>query len=95
VTDDDIRALVTELPDADGLSRIPRGYVVKSRPSAADATALGTDLTALDAWVVAQRGQLRTARAGSSTGLGPGRRVAPPPAAPQRVYVVPADALAE
>lgn len=38
-------------------------------------------------------GQLRTARAPSSGGARPGRRVAPPPAAPQRVYLLPADAL--
>ena len=95
MTDDEIRALVAELPDADGLPRVPRGYVVKSRPSAARAAALGTDLKALDTWVVAQRGELRTARLQSSTGLRPGRRVAAPPAAPQRVYVVPTDALAQ
>jgi hypothetical protein len=95
VTDDDIRALVAELGEADGLPRVPRGYVVKSRPSAARAATLGTDLETLDGWVVAQGGELRTARSQSSTGLRPGRRVAPPPSAPQRVYVVPADALAQ
>ena len=95
MTDDDIRPLVAELPDADGLPRIPRGYIVKSRPSAARAAALGTDLKTLDGWVVAQRGELRTARSQSSTGLRPGRRAAAPPTAPQRVYVVPADALGE
>jgi hypothetical protein len=93
VTDDEIRALLAGLPDADGLPRIPRGHVVKARPTAATAAAAGTDLEALDAWVIAQRGELRTARVTASTGLRPGRRVAPPPAAPQRVYIVPGDAL--
>jgi hypothetical protein len=92
VSDDDLRALIDALPDAAaGILRPPRGYVVKARP---DAATLGTDLPALDAWVVAQGGQLRTARAPASGGLRPGRRVAPPPAAPQRVYVLPASALA-
>jgi hypothetical protein len=93
VTDDEIRALLADLPDADGLPRIPRGHLVKTRPSAARAAAAGTDLEALDAWVVAQGGELRTARATASTGLRPGRRVAPPPSAPQRVYILPGDAL--
>jgi hypothetical protein len=93
--DDDLRALVDALPDAAaGILRPPRGYVVKARPDAGRAATLGTDLPALDAWVVAQGGQLRTARAPASGGLRPGRRVAPPPAAPQRVYVLPAGALA-
>jgi hypothetical protein len=95
VSDDDLRALIDALPDAAaGILRPPRGYVVKARPDAGRAATLGTDLPALDAWVVAQGGQLRTARAPDSGGLRPGRRVAPPPAAPQRVYVLPASALA-
>jgi hypothetical protein len=95
VTDDEIRALFAGLPDGDGLLRTPRGYVVKARPDAGGAAAAGTDLKALDAWVVAQRGELRTARVPSSAGLRPGRRTALPPTAPQRFYVVPADALSE
>src|SRR3954467_15793160 len=55
---------------------------------------MGTDLQALDAWVVAQGGQVRTARAPASGGLRPGRRVAPPPTPPQRVYLLPAAAPA-
>jgi hypothetical protein len=95
VSDDDLRALVDALPDAAaGILRPPRGYVVKARPDAGRAATLGTDLPALDAWVVAQGGQLRTARAPASGGLRPGRRVAPPPSAPQRVYVLPTGALA-
>ena len=95
MSDDDLRTLVDALPDAAaGILRTPRGYVVKARPDAGRAATLGTDLPALDAWVVAQGGQLRTARAPASGGLRPGRRVAPPPAAPQRVYVLPASALA-
>jgi hypothetical protein len=95
VSDDDLRALIDALPDAAaGILRPPRGYLVKARPDAGRAATLGTDLPALDAWVVAQGGQLRTARAPASGGLRPGRRVAPPPAAPQRVYVLPASALA-
>jgi hypothetical protein len=95
VSDDDLRTLVDALPDAAaGILRTPRGYVVKARPDAGRAATLGTDLSTLDAWVVAQGGQLRTARAPASGGLRPGRRVAPPPAAPQRVYVLPASALA-
>ena len=93
MTDDELRRLVEGLPDAGGVLRIPRGYAVKARPDAGRAATLGTDLAALDAWVVAQGGRLRTARAPSSGGPRPGRRVAPPPAAPQRVYVLPADAL--
>jgi hypothetical protein len=95
VSDDELRALVDALPDAEGgLLRTPRGYAVKARPDAGRAATLGTDLPTLDAWVVAQGGQLRTARPSGSGGLRPGRRVAPPPAAPQRVYVLPAGALA-
>jgi hypothetical protein len=94
VSDDELRALIDALPDADGVLRTPRGYAVKARPDAVRAATLGTDLATLDAWVVAQGGQLRTARAPASGGLRPGRRVAPPPAAPQRVYVLPAGAIA-
>jgi hypothetical protein len=93
VSNEELRALVEALPDAGGVLRTPRGYAVKARPDAGRAALLGTELAALDAWVVAQGGQLRTARAPSSGGPRPGRRVAPPPAAPQRVYVLPADAL--
>ena len=93
MSDDDLRALIQALPDAGGVLRTPRGYVVKARPDAGRAATLGTDLTALDAWVAAQGGQVRTARAPASGGLRPGRRVAPPPAAPQRVYLLPAAAL--
>jgi hypothetical protein len=94
VSDDELSALVQALPDAGGILRTPRGYAVKARPDAGRAATLGTDLQTLDAWVVAQGGQVRTARAPASGGLRPGRRIAPPPAAPQRVYVLPADALA-
>jgi hypothetical protein len=93
VSDDELRALIHELPDAGGVLRTPRGYAVKARPDAGRAEAMGTDLHALDAWVVAQGGQVRTARAPASGGLRPGRRVAPPPAAPQRVYLLPSDTL--
>jgi hypothetical protein len=94
VSDDELSALVQALPDAGGVLRTPRGYAVKARPDAGRAATLGTDLQTLDAWVVAQGGEVRTARAPASGGLRPGRRTAPPPAAPQRVYVLPADALA-
>jgi hypothetical protein len=94
VSDDELSVLVQALPDAGGVLRTPRGYAVKARPDAGRAATLGTDLQTLDAWVVAQGGQVRTARAPASGGLRPGRRTAPPPAAPQRVYVLPADALA-
>ncbi len=94
MSDDELRALVQALPDAGGVLRTPRGYVVKARPDAGRAATLGTDLPALDAWVAAQGGQIRTARAPASGGLRPGRRVAPPPAAPQRVYLLPGGALA-
>lgn len=94
MTDDDLRALVQALPDAGGVLRIPRGYAVKARPDAGRAATLGTDLPTLDAWVLAQGGQVRTARAPSSGGLRPGRRVAPPPTAPQRIYLLPAGAFA-
>ncbi len=94
MSDDELRAVVDALPDAGGVLRTPRGYAVKARPDAGRAAALGTDLPTLDAWVVEQGGQLRTARAPDSGGLRPGRRVAPPPAAPQRVYVLFVGALA-
>jgi hypothetical protein len=94
VSDDELRALIQELPDAGGLLRTPRGYTVKARPDAGRAATMGTDLHALDDWVLAQGGQVRTARAPAAGGLRPGRRTAPPPAAPQRVYLLPADALA-
>ena len=94
MSDDELRAVVQDLPDAGGVLRTPRGYGDKGRRDAGRAATLGTDLPALDAWVVAQGGQVRTARAPASGGLRPGRRVAPPPAAPQRVYLLPADALA-
>jgi hypothetical protein len=93
VSDDELSALVQALPDAGGVLRTPRGYAVKARPDAGRAATLGTDLQTLDAWVVARGGKLRTARAPASGGLRPGRRTAPPPAAPQRVYVLPARAL--
>ena len=95
MSDNDLRALVDALPDAAaGILRPPRGFAFTARPDAGRAATLGTDLPALDAWVVAQGGQVRTARAPASGGLRPGRRVAPPPAAPQRVYLLPGDALA-
>jgi hypothetical protein len=93
VTDDELRTLVDELPEAQGVLRTGRGFVVKARPDAAAAAAAGTDLHALDAWVVAHGGQVRTARAPGSGGVRPGHRVAPPPAAPQRVYVISAEVL--
>ena len=93
MSDDELRELIQELPDAGVVLRTPRGYTVKARPDAGRAATMGTDLQALDAWVVAQGGQVRTARAPASGGLRPGRRVAPPPAAPQRVYMLPSDAL--
>ena len=93
MSDHELRELIQELPDAGGVLRTPRGYTVKARPDAGRAATMGTDLQALDAWVVAQGGQVRTARAPASGGLRPGRRVAPPPAAPQRVYMLPSDAL--
>jgi hypothetical protein len=95
VTDDEIRGLIGELPDAAGVVRAPRGYVVKGRPDARAAADAGTELAELDAWVTARGGALRTARAPSTSGLGPGRRVALPPAAPQRFYILPPDALDE
>ena len=93
VNDDKFRTLVAGLPDGEGLLRVPRGYAVRARPTALDAEAAGTDLQTLDAWVVAQRGQLRTARVRSLAGSRPGRRAAPPPAGPQRFYLVPVDVL--
>jgi hypothetical protein len=93
VTDDEIRALIAELQPAGSFIAKPPGHVVKGRPDAASAAAAGTDLAALDAWVLAQGGQLRTARGPASGGVRPGRRVAPPPSAPQRYYLLPAKAL--
>jgi hypothetical protein len=93
VTDEDSRDLVAALPDGDGLLRVPRGYAVKARPGARAAEAAGTDLQALDAWVLAHGGQLRTARVRSSAGARPGHRTESPPAGPQRFYLIPADAL--
>jgi hypothetical protein len=93
VTDDELRTLVAGLPDGERLLRVPRGYAVKARPTALAADAAGTDLATLDAWVIARSGQLRTARVGSSAGSRPGHRAQPPPAAPQRFYLVPSDAL--
>ncbi|HEX7297399.1 MAG TPA: hypothetical protein VF257_00245 [Solirubrobacteraceae bacterium] len=95
MTDEEIRALIAELPEVQNAVRAPRGYVVKGRPDARGAADAGTDLAALDAWVTARGGALRTGRAPSASGLGPGRRVAPPPSAPQRFYVLPPAALAE
>jgi hypothetical protein len=95
VTDDEIRDLIAGLPDAADVVRTPRGYVVKGRPDARSAADAGTALAELDAWVTARGGALRTARAPSTSGLGPGHRVAPPPAAPQRFYILPPDALDE
>jgi hypothetical protein len=93
VTDDELRSLVAGLPDGDGLLRVPRGYAVKARPTSSGAEAAGTDLETLDAWVIAQRGQLRTARVPSAAAQRPGHRSPRPPSAPQRFYVVPVDAL--
>jgi hypothetical protein len=95
VTDDDIRGLIADLPDSGDAVRAPRGYVVKGRPDARAAADAGTDLAEIDAWVTARGGALRTGRAPSTSGLGPGRRVARPPSAPQRFYVLPPAALAE
>jgi hypothetical protein len=95
VTDDEIRDLIAGLPDAADAVGTPRGYVVKGRPDARGAADAGTDLATLDAWVTARGGALRTGRAPSTSGLGPGRRVVPPPSAPQRVYVLPPAALSE
>jgi hypothetical protein len=93
VTDDELRSLVAALPDGGGLLRVPRGYAVRARPTALGAEAAGTDLETLDAWVIARRGQLRTARVPSATAQRPGHRTPSPPSAPQRFYVVPVDAL--
>ena len=93
MSDDELRALVEALPDAGGVLRTPRGYAVKARPDAGRAALLGTELAALDAWVVAQGGQLRTARAPSSGGARRGRRGAPPPAPPHRGDGLPPGAL--
>ena len=88
MTEDELRTLVAELPDAEGLLHTPRGYVVKARPDALAAEAAGTDLHTLDEWVAAQGGQVRTTRARDTGGVRPGQRHAPPPAAPQRVYLI-------
>ena len=88
MTDDELRALVAELPDAEGLLRTPRGYVVKARPDATAAETAGTDLHTLDEWVIAQGGQVRTAHARATGGVRPGQRHAPPPSAPRRVYLI-------
>jgi hypothetical protein len=93
VTYDGLRSLVAGLPDGDGLLRVSPGYAVKARPTAPGAEAAGTDLETLDAGVIAQRGQLRTARVQSATAQRPGHRAPRPPSAPQRFYVVPVDAL--
>jgi hypothetical protein len=93
MTDDELRALVEALPDAEGLLHTPAGYVVKARPDAAAAEAAGTELHALDAWVEAQGGQVRTAHARGTGGVRPGQRHAPPPRAPQRVYLIAESAL--
>jgi hypothetical protein len=96
VTDEELRELVAALPDAGGLPGTPRDHVVKARPDAVGADALGADLAAIDAWVEAQGGRRLTAhgQAGGG-GVRPGQRTAPPPAAPQRVYVIAASALAD
>lgn len=94
MTDDDIRTLLAGLPDADGFVPRPRDYVAKARPDAASLHATGTDLKALDAWVQAHGGQVRSLRAGGAGGVRPGRRVAPPRSAPGRCYLLPASALA-
>lgn len=94
MTDDELRVLVEGLPDAEGLLHTPRGYLFKARPDAVAAEAAGTDLHTLDEWVVAQGGQVRTARAPASGGVRPGQRHAPPPSAPQRVYMIARSALA-
>jgi hypothetical protein len=93
MTDDELRTVVAELPDAEGLLHTPRGYVTKARPDAAAAEAAGTDLHALDEWVVAQGGQVRMAHARSTGGVRPGQRQAPPRPAPQRVYLIAESAL--
>ena len=69
--DDELRALVDALPDAGGVLRTPRGYAVKARPDAGRAATLGTDLPTLDAWFVAQGGQVRIDRRSGLGGLRP------------------------
>ena len=88
MNDDELKTLVAELPDAEGLLHTPRGYVVKARPDAVAAEAAGTDLQTLDEWVAGQGGQVRTTRARAAGGVRPGQRHAPPPPAPQRVYLI-------
>jgi hypothetical protein len=94
VTDDEIRALIDELPDAGGFVPMPRSHVAKARPDATTLQATGTDLEALDAWVLAHGGQVRSVRGAGAGGVRPGRRVAPPATPPRRCYVLPAAALA-
>jgi hypothetical protein len=93
MTEDELRTVVAELPIAEGLLHTPRGYVIKARPDAAAAEAAGTDLHTLDEWVVAQGGQVRTAQSRGTGGVRPGQRHAPPPPAPQRVYLIAESAL--
>jgi hypothetical protein len=93
VTDDEMRAYLAGLPDTGNFVRRPPGYAGKVRPDANAAEAAGVDLEAVDGWVRANGGELRTARPPADVGLRPGRRVAPPPPAPQRYYVLPAAAL--
>ena len=52
MSEDELRALVDALPDAGGVPRLPRGYVVKARPDAGRAATLGTDLPTLDGTVM-------------------------------------------
>jgi hypothetical protein len=92
VTGDELRCLVAALPDGDVLPGGPRGYAVNARPTAPGAEAAGTDLATLDSWVIAHRGQLRTARFRSSTRARPGRRRDPAPSSPRRFYLVPSEA---
>ena len=95
MTDDEIRSLLAALPDAGGFVPKPRDHVAKGRPDAAAAQAAGTDLKALDAWVLAHGGQMRSGRGPGAGGVRPGRRVAPPPSAPQRYYVMPSATLSD
>ena len=93
MSDDELRALVEALPDAGGVLRTPRGYAVKARPDAGRAALLGTS------WRRSTPGSSRRAASCAppaplpQAARAPVRRVAPPPAAPQRVYVLPAGAL--
>jgi hypothetical protein len=85
-----MRTYVDGLPDTGSFVRRPRGYAGKVRPDANGAAATGVDLEAIDSWVREHGGEIRTARPPATGGLRPGRRVAPPPAPPQRYYVLPA-----